>query len=160
VLGVGPKVLGYLPGYLREEHYDNGRRFLIAAALHLPGAAVAAVAVGGALAWVLARRPPPAAAAAPVLGASLLAASPVQPWYAVALLAVATVAAEPQWAAVVLAGYPYFFAVLLASRHAAAYGQLAYGGAAIVVAVLAARHYRPGRAATDALGPPQQLRRV
>ena len=36
VLAVGVKVLGYLPGYLREEHYDSGGRYLLASLLHLP----------------------------------------------------------------------------------------------------------------------------
>ena len=36
VLGVGTKVLGYLPGYLREEDYDAGGRYLLAGLLGLP----------------------------------------------------------------------------------------------------------------------------
>jgi hypothetical protein len=139
VRAVGTKVLGYLPGYLREEHYQQGGRFLIAAALHLPThvrgpASVAALAAVAA--WVLVRRPPVPAAVALLFGTLLLAVSPVQPWYAVGLLAAAAVAAEPRWVAVILAGYPYFFAVILASPHAALIGELSYGAAAVCVLVM------------------------
>jgi len=76
----------------------------------------------------------------------LLAASPVQPWYAVSLVAVATVAGRPWWAGVALAGYPYFFAVILADRHAAGIGEIAYAAAlaaAVVGAGIAARRPLP-----------------
>jgi len=137
VLAVGPKVLGYLPGYLKEEHYEGGGRYLIAEALHLPahaGEPLAVVAVLAAAAWVLIRRPPVPTGSALLLGVLLLAVSPVQPWYAVSLLAVATVAGLPSWAAVTAAGYPYFFAVILADRHMAGIGQISYTAAALAVA--------------------------
>jgi hypothetical protein len=148
VLAVGPKVLGYLPGYLKEEHYSGGGRFLIAGALRIPphlagpasAAAVAAVAV-----WVAVRRPPAPDAAALLLGAVFLATSPVQPWYAVALLAVATVAARPSWVLVVIAAYPYFFAVILANAHAVGIGQFCYTAAWISVVGAAAARARRGR---------------
>ncbi len=94
---------------------------------------VSALAVAGVAAWVLVRRPPPPAGAAALIGALLLAASPVQPWYAVALLA--TVAARPWWVAVLAAGYPYYFAVILDHPHQVAVGRLAYGAALAVVVV-------------------------
>jgi len=141
VAAVGWRVLGYAPGYLEEENYVSGGRFLLAGAAGLDGA-WAAVASAAALAavgaWLLRRRPPVPAGAALLVGALLLASSPVQPWYAVLLLAVATVAAQPRWAAVVAAGYPYFFAVILDHGAAAAIGRLGYI-AALVVVVAAAR---------------------
>jgi len=54
-------------------------------------------------------------------------------------LAVATIAAAPAWSAVAIAGYPYFFAVLLDSPHAVAIGRVSYGLALVVVIVLARR---------------------
>jgi hypothetical protein len=138
VLAVGAKVLGYLPGYLREEHYSGGGRFLVAAALHIPAQLAGAVSVGAvvaAMAWVLIRRPPAPVGIAAVLGTLFLAASPVQPWYATALLAVAALAGRPRWIPVVLAGYPYFFAVILASPHAAVIGEASYTLAASAVVV-------------------------
>ena len=145
---VGLHVLGYLPGYLNEEHYTTGGRFLLASLARVPvgsAAAVSAAFVGAAGAWVWWRRPPAPAGAALLLGAVLLAASPVQPWYAVSLVAVATVAGRPWWAGVALAGYPYFFAVILADRHAAGIGEIAYGVALTAVIVGAAMTVRSPR---------------
>ncbi len=133
---VGLKVLGYLPGYLREEKYDVGGRYLLAGLLGLPAgltAVVAAAGVVGVAAWVLLRRPVTPRGCAALLGGLLLAVTPVQPWYTVTLLAVATVATAPRWVAVVLAGYPYFFAVLLDSPHAVAIGRVYYGLALLMV---------------------------
>lgn len=141
VAAVGVRVLGYLPGYLEEERYGEGGRYLLAGVLGLPAGLTALVAAGGAggvLAWALLRRPPLPEACAAVLGAALLAITPVQPWYALTLLAVATVAAAPIWVAVVAAGYPYFFAVILDSPRQAAVGRLSYG-AALLVLVLGPR---------------------
>jgi glycosyl transferase family 87 len=145
---VGPKVLGYLPGYLSEEHYRTGTRFLLAALLRVPAdraGLLSLVALGAVAAWAWRRRLSPPAGAAVVLGTALLVTSPVQPWYAVALLAVATVAGWPAWAAVAAAGYPYFFAVILADPHAAGIGQLSYAGALgtiVAAAALAGRRSR------------------
>lgn len=143
VVAVGLRVVGYLPGYLREEHYDGGGRYLLAGLLHLPSGLAAGAGFAGVVgvaAWVLVRRPPAPAAAAALVGGLLLAVTPVQPWYAVTLLAVATAGAAPAWSAVALAGYPYFFAVILDSPHAAAIGQVSYGLA--LVAVLTAGRLR------------------
>jgi len=134
VVRVGRRVLGYLPGYLNEEHYNTGARFLLASLTRLPAGPVSVLALAGVVAWVLVRRPPVPVAASLLFGTVLLTASPVQPWYAVTLLAVATVAAAPWWAAVAAAGYPYFFAIILGDPHATGYGQVAYGVALVVVA--------------------------
>jgi glycosyl transferase family 87 len=138
VLRVGTKVVGFLPGYLREEHYDGAGRYLVAGALRVPGdvaGVVSFLALVGAMAWVWTRRPSAPTGAAVLMGALLLAASPVQPWYAVALIAFATLAVEPAWAAVVAAGYPYFFAVILLHPQRVGIGQLAYGLTAVAVAI-------------------------
>jgi hypothetical protein len=154
VLAVGVKVLGYLPGYLKEEKYDSGGRFLLASLLHLPivpAAAVAGAGLAAVIAWVVWARPAPPRACAALIGALLLATTPVQPWYAVTLLAVATVAVAPVWALVVAAGYPYFFAVILDWPHAVAIGRLSYGLAfvgVVAMAVVSRRRTEP------APGPP------
>jgi hypothetical protein len=142
LLRVGPTVLGYLPGYLREEHYEQGGRFLLAAALGLHGRAagvLAAVALTTVVIVVLGRRPGSLQASAVVLAALLLVATPVQPWYAVSLLAIATLTGRPWWAAIVVAGYPYFFAVILDYRHTTGLGQLSYASALAVVVVAVVR---------------------
>jgi hypothetical protein len=145
VLRVGTKVIGFLPGYLREEHYDGAGRYLVAGALHIPGGLaglVSGLALLAAVAGVWVRRPAAPVGAALIIGTLLLAASPVQPWYAVTLLAFAALAAEPGWAAVTVAGYPYFFAVILLHPHPVGIGQLAYGLAAFTVVATAARNIR------------------
>jgi len=144
VAAVGMRVIGYLPGYLKEEKYGEGGRYLIAGILGLSANATAAVAGTGFLvvvAWVVSRHPSAPRAGAALLGALLFAVTPVQPWYAVTLLAVATVAARPAWSAVALAGYPYFFAVILDARRVVDIGRLSYGSAllAVLVAAVAAR---------------------
>ena len=142
VLSVGVRVVGYLPGYLREEHYDGGGRFLLAGALGLSGTA-ATVAAGAslvlALAWVVWRRPEAPRAAAVVLVVLFLSATPVQPWYAVSALAVASLAGWPAPAAVVAAGYPYYFAVILDFRHTVGLGRVSYGAAFIAVVAASVR---------------------
>ncbi|MGI8983522.1 MAG: glycosyltransferase 87 family protein, partial [Acidimicrobiales bacterium] len=47
VARVGPKVLGYLPGYLEEERYGEGGRYLLAGLLGLPQAVTAVMAAAG-----------------------------------------------------------------------------------------------------------------
>jgi hypothetical protein len=136
VISVGAKVLGYLPGYLREENYDGGGRYLLAGLLGLPSgptAALAAAGLGAVCAWVLLRRPEAPRAAAALLGALLLATTPVQPWYAVVLLALAASAGRPGWSVLAVAAYPYFFAVILDAPHAVAIGRVSYGLALLVV---------------------------
>jgi len=135
----GWRVVGYLPGYLKEEHFDRGGRFLLAGRLGLPGQATAALAALGLLAavgWVLWRWPSFPHGAAVLLAAVFLTATPVQPWYACSLLAVATLTSWPWWAAVNAAGYPYFFAVILDDPHPAGLGRACY---AVGLAVLGIR---------------------
>ena len=149
LLSVGWRVLGYLPGYLREEKYAGGGRFLVAGALRVPvhlAGPVSVLALASVVALVVWRRPPVPQAACLLLGGLLLVASPVQPWYAVSLLAVATIAARPSWAVVLVAGYPYFWAVILNEGHTTGVGQLAYTLAAAVVVLAAVRAASAGTA--------------
>jgi hypothetical protein len=145
VAAVGLRVVGYLPGYLREERYTEGGRYLLAGILGLPAgvtAVLAALGVLGVAGWVLRDRPDVPRGGAALLGALLLAVTPVQPWYAVILLALATVAVRPMWSAVAVAGYPYFFAVILDSPHAVAIGRVTYG-LALAALVAGARFSTP-----------------
>jgi hypothetical protein len=105
-------------------------------------AAVAVAGFAAVVAWVLWRRPAAPRACAALMGGLLLAVTPVQPWYAVTLLAVAAVAGRPAWSAVAVAGYPYFFAVILDAPDQVTIGRRAYGLALVVVvlgAVVAVR---------------------
>jgi hypothetical protein len=139
VLAVGTHVLGYLPGYLREERYVGGDRFLLLGTV-APWRGLTFVLAGLAavglllLVWRGAADPPKAMAL--LFGGLLLVATPVQPWYTVALLAVATVAGQPVWAVVAAAGYPYYWAVVLDHPRAVLIGRLSYGLALVVVGVV------------------------
>jgi hypothetical protein len=124
VLAVGWDVVGYLPGYLQEEQYDAGDRYLLLAPFSLPPAVATGVVALVALAVVgqvlrLARRAgdAPLGALAPagclLLGAALLLASPVQPWYGLPLVALAALAGRPAWALVPALACPVFFEVVV-----------------------------------------------
>lgn len=158
VLAVGPDVLGYLPGYLAEERYDTGGRFLL---VPLPGrlavaGALAALAVGTLL--VLRAGGSPEVVAARLVGVLLLVATPVQPWYALLLLALAAWSGEWWWAALGPAGQVYYLAVILTGPDPVLVGQASYGLAAVVVAVgllsgARAKARRPSSGATAATNP-------
>lgn len=141
VAAVGVKVLGYLPGYLKEEHYTGqASRFLLVDLLRLPpkgSDVVIALLVAATAGWILRRRPEPATGAAALMGVLLLCATPVQPWYGITLLALAAAAQRAHWGWIVLAGYPYFFAVILAAKHVVGLGELSYGTAAVLVVLTA-----------------------
>jgi hypothetical protein len=164
VAAVGLDVVGYLPGYLKEEHYTEGGRYLLSGILGLGPDLTAFLAFAGLAAvagWVLVRRPSAPRAAAALMGGLLLAVTPVQPWYAVTLLAVATVAAAPSWALVAAAGYPYFFAVILDSPDALAIGRVSYGVAlvAVLVAAVLVRRSQPSSVGHPAARPERSWRR-
>ena len=140
VARVGVKVLGYLPGYLREESYRSGGRYLIANLFQVPDAwagIASLVAVMVVASWIVLRRPPLPIAATAILAALLLAASPAQTWYAVSLLAVATVAARPATLAVLAGGYIASFAATLDRTNSARIGGWGYT-AALALIILAA----------------------
>ena len=152
VLAVGWDVLGYLPGYLQEEDYGSGDRYLLLRPLGLTGvpATVVAALLGLAVLGVVLRRvrrePEDVAPAALLLfGAALLLATPVQPWYGLPLAALAVLAVRPVWLAVPAAAYPAFFAVVPTgpSPGAARTGSVAFGLALLAV-ILAHARRRPG----------------
>jgi hypothetical protein len=147
VVAVGPKVIGYLPDYLREEHYDQGGRFLLLSVIPLPQHLLPAVAAGLLLAVVVAvwRAGLPASRAAPILlGALLLVATPVQPWYAVSVAALGLLDRAWWWAVLAVVAWPYFVAVILDDPDADSLGRAGYGVAlaAILALVLVDRHRR------------------
>ncbi|MGH3744538.1 MAG: glycosyltransferase 87 family protein [Mycobacteriales bacterium] len=156
VLAVGTKVLGYLPGYLQEEHYDAGTRYLLLGIVHITGAAATAlVAVGmlATIAVVLWRRPEPLTGCLWLYAALFLLATPAQPWYLASLAVVAVCAARPEWIAVATAAYPLYFANRI-DHDPVRDGEIAYGAAVlIVVAVTLWRRYRLPRSGSEAKVP-------
>jgi hypothetical protein len=138
VIAVGVRVVGYLPGYLKEEHYGSGARFLLLGALPWPARSVTAVAVtvlGIAAISVGRARLEPAVGSAVLLAVALLIATPVQPWYAVALAGVGLIAGAPWSIAPVLGAEIYYAAVVLNHSHQVAIGRLGYGASLLTMTV-------------------------
>ena len=164
VLALGGDVLGYLPGYLAEEDYGSGDRFLLLSlvGVHSPVSTVVAAAAGLAVAVGVLRRvrradADPVREALLLLGAALLIATPIQPWYGLPLAALAALAGRAVWLAVPAAAYPAFFAVIPAGPSDAAEraGGLAFAFALVVVVVGERRRARPagaGRALQEERG--------
>ncbi|HWH27588.1 MAG TPA: glycosyltransferase 87 family protein [Mycobacteriales bacterium] len=180
VLVSGADVLGFLPGYLAEEDYDAGDRYLLLRPLGLPGPVVSVLValLGLAVAvavWRRARSLAPGAreagdtsvigdgpgagrvavGACVLLGAALLLATPVQPWYGLPLAALAALARRPEWFALPALAYPVFFAVVPAgpSEAAAWTGTACYAVALAVVLAAAVRRRVTDRPAASSRPP-------
>ncbi|WP_042399827.1 hypothetical protein [Streptacidiphilus carbonis] len=135
VLASGPAVLGYLPGYLKEEGYDQGTRFALLGplgdALGLEQRQLSAVVAAVLLAAVLLvlRNGDPARpwrGALTVFGTALFLAAPGYPWYA--LLVVGLVALDGRWEWLALPAAAEVMVVLGAGLQ-----RQAYAGALCVV---------------------------
>ncbi|MHB1535679.1 MAG: glycosyltransferase 87 family protein [Acidimicrobiales bacterium] len=137
VMAVGVHVVGYLPGYLREEHYTTGGRFLLLDLLHLPATLEVALAVTCMLVAMVAvarSHLDPATGLAVLLGVLMFVATPVQPWYAVAAAGIGVLAGAPWLLLVAAVAEPYYAAVILDDPHQVGAGRLAYGVGAVAVA--------------------------
>lgn len=135
VLAVGSQIVGYLPGYLKEERYDSGSRYLLIDLLGLRGAAASAVVLAALAAlglWALRTRLPLPQAATTLMAAVLLLVTPVQPWYALLLLALATLAGAWWAVPITVAAYPLYFGTVL--RDGPLLGRISYGLAALAAA--------------------------
>lgn len=107
VIAVGSKVIGFLPGYLQEEGYDDGNRSVLLDLL-IPtrfstDAAALIIAVTAYLAYRTADPDRPWRAATVVTGTALLATTPSYPWYAVLLVALVALDGRVEWLAVAAA---------------------------------------------------------
>ena len=136
VLAVGAAVLGYVPGYLREEGYADGERFALLTAV-LPAwaaslVAVAALAVVGLIVLRTADPDRPWRGATVMVGTALLIAAPTYPWYALLLVALVALGGGAWWLAVAAAGYVAQYGQYLRLETAAAQ-RIGYGLAALIV---------------------------
>jgi alpha-1,2-mannosyltransferase len=107
VLSTGLKVLGYLPGYLSEEGYDNGSRFALVF-LFAPGAAATPVAVlillvVALVVWRTSAPSDPWLGQVIMIGATLLVLSPRYPWYALLLLPFVAMTGRWEWLTIAMA---------------------------------------------------------
>lgn len=107
VLATGIGVLGYLPGYLSEEGYEDGSRFALVS-LIAPGAS--AVIVAGVILAVVAvlviirtDQNQPWVGQLVMIGATLLVLSPRYPWYALLLVPFVALSGRWEWLLVPMA---------------------------------------------------------
>ncbi|MBF4580064.1 glycosyltransferase 87 family protein [Frigoribacterium sp. VKM Ac-2530] len=107
VATTGWQVLGYLPGYLTEEGYEDGSRFVFMSAF-LPDAWTTPVvalllAVTAALVWVKTPVGSPWLGQLVMIGVVLVAVSPRYPWYALLLVPFVALTGRWEWLAIPLA---------------------------------------------------------
>jgi len=107
VIADGIQVLGYLPGYLSEEGYETGTRFIMLSFI-APGPAslvLAAVLVAatGALVWWKTDPTNPWLGQLVMIGVTLLVVTPRYPWYALLLIPMIAMTGRWEWLAVPLA---------------------------------------------------------
>lgn len=106
VATTGLGVLGYLPGYLGEEGYETGSRFIMLAFLPGVSATVAAAALLAATAVLVWRNSDPLdpwVAQTVMLGVVLIVVTPRYPWYALLLAPIVAMTGRWEWMAVPLA---------------------------------------------------------
>lgn len=103
----GFKVLGYLPGYLSEEGYESGTRFILVS-LIAPGFASTVVVallllITGVLVWRKTDPANPWLGQLAMIGVTLLIVSPRYPWYALLLVPMIAMTGRWEWMLVPLA---------------------------------------------------------
>ena len=107
VITTGIAVLGYLPGYLSEEGYNDGSRFALLQ-LFVPASASLVVAaalllITAILVWWRTNPDAPWLGQLVMIGSTLLIASPRYPWYALLLVPFIALSGRWEWFAVPLA---------------------------------------------------------
>jgi len=107
VLATGLGVLGYLPGYLSEEGYEDGSRFALVSLIAPGGSAIVVAALllaalAGLTIW-LSDPERPWLGQLVMIGGTLLVLSPRYPWYALLLLPFIALSGRWEWLAIPLA---------------------------------------------------------
>ncbi|AJE39390.1 glycosyltransferase 87 family protein [Streptomyces nodosus] len=150
LLASGSAVVGYLPGYLREEGYEPGavgRFALLRLVLPDAWAGPAAAALVALSAWYVLRRGDPKRpwhGSLLVTGTALLVISPAYFWYALLVVALVAMGGRWEWLAVAAAGTALYVADALHWHgvQAAAYGPAA---AAVLAGALLRARARAGK---------------
>jgi hypothetical protein len=146
VLAVGQKIIGFFPGYLKQEGYSTGTGFSVIGLL-VPGKAATAVAavVLGAIALAIYRYGDPDQpwrGGVLMTSAALAVCTPNFQWYAILLVMLVALDDRPEWLAIAAGGYLAnspglrIHGVLLHDPRL-----LGYGGGAAVACVLALARY-------------------
>jgi hypothetical protein len=114
VLAVGTDVLGYLPGYFREEGYNGAVRFgalrLIAPEQVAPALGVAVILLTAVAVGITAYRRPAAVGTLLLLGTALAVVGPSQPWYGLLPVGLASLSGRWEWLPVGACGYFVYLA--------------------------------------------------
>jgi hypothetical protein len=109
LIAVGSKVIGFLPGYLQQEGYENGSRFgiidLFAGGHTAIVIAVAVLGVTGLLVLRFADPDRPWRGAVVMTAAALAVATPHYQWYALLLVMLVALDGRPEWLAFAAGGY-------------------------------------------------------
>ena len=109
LIAVGSKVIGFLPGYLQQEGYENGTRFgiidLFASGHTAIVIAVAVLGVTGLLVLRFADPDLPWRGAVVMTAAALAVATPHYQWYALLLVMLVALDGRPEWLAFAAGGY-------------------------------------------------------
>jgi Glycosyltransferase family 87 len=109
LIAVGSKVIGFLPGYLQQEGYENGSRFgiidLFASGHTAIVIAVAVLGVTGLLVLRFADPDRPWRGAVVMTAAALAVATPHYQWYALLLVMLVALDGRPEWLAFAAGGY-------------------------------------------------------
>lgn len=107
VLTTGLDVLGYLPGYLSEEGYEDGSRFALVSLVVTGDAATIVVGLlvllAAFVAWRLSDPSRPWSGEVLMIGVTFLAVSPRYPWYALLLIPFVVLSGRWEWSAIGLA---------------------------------------------------------
>ncbi|MDP4331814.1 glycosyltransferase family 87 protein [Curtobacterium sp. A7_M15] len=107
VLTTGLDVLGYLPGYLSEEGYEDGSRFaLVSLVFHGDAATIVVgllVLLAAFVAWRLSDPTRPWSGEVLLIGVTFLAVSPRYPWYALLLIPFVVLSGRWEWLSIGLA---------------------------------------------------------
>ena len=140
VLAVGGKVIGFLPGYLQQEGYDNGTRFGIIGLFASGKLAIAlAVLILAAVALAVLRFSDPTGpgeGALVMTAAALAVTTPRYEWYALLLVMLVALDGRPEWLAFAAGAYyaaePSLGRYTLPDR---VHNAVAYGVPVLVVSV-------------------------
>lgn len=165
VVAVGSKIIGFFPGYLKQEGYSNGRGFsVIGLLVHGKAATAVAVVLLGLVALAIIRYGDPDQpwrGGVLMTSAALAVCTPDFQWYAILLVMLVALDGRPEWLAIAAGGY------LANSPHMTIHGiavhnprLLGYGGGAAVAAALALARYllaRRSRAAAAGQHPLLEL---
>ena len=121
VVFAGLHVIGFLPGYLSEEGYQSGRRFvLISLAIPAAGATIAAAVLAllvVVVCWIRANPDEPWHSQVVLIGTVLLIVSPAYAWYALLLIPFIALSHRWEWFVVPLALLAHtFFSELWMTR--------------------------------------------